>query len=118
MTFFSHTDESREAMKNNYEEVLMPSFREGLAPPGGKPLRGGELYLDGKLLAEDPDTCGFPGYGYEYQRVCVWAVDEQVPFVFVPAGQNYDAEAWKAVYHGRREPPARGCMDACACVAM
>jgi len=116
VTFFFHTDKSREAMKNNYEKVLMPSFREGLAPPGGKPLHGGKLYLDGKLLAEDPEKCGFPGYCYEYQHVCVWAVDEQVPFVFVPAGQNYDAEAWKAVHHGRREPPARGCMD--ACVAM
>ena len=59
-------------------------------------------------------TCGFPGHCHEYQRVCTWAIDKGVPFVFVAEGEKYDAEKWGAVHHGRREPAPKGC----GCVVM
>ena len=108
-----HTAKSRKAMANNFNDVLLPSIREGLSDDKDKPLRGGALYLDGKKLAEDPEECGFPGYCHEYQRVCTWAIDEGVPFVFVAPGERYDDEAWRGVHHGRRTP-ARGV--GCGCV--
>ena len=108
-----HTAKSRKAMANNFNDVLLPSIREGLSDDKDKPLRGGALYLDGKKLAEDPEECGFPGHCHEYQRVCTWAIDEGVPFVFVAPGERYDDEAWRGVHHGRRTP-ARGV--GCGCV--
>ena len=112
-TWFFHTAKSRKAMANNFNDVLLPSIREGLSDDKDAPLRGGALYLDGKKLAEDPEECGFPGYCHEYQRVCTWAIDEGIPFVFVGAGERYDEEAWRGVHHGRRTP-AR--VVGCGCV--
>ena len=83
-----HTAKSRKAMANNFNDVLLPSIREGLSDDKDKPLRGGALYLDGKKLAEDPEECGFPGYCHEYQRVCTWAIDEGVPLSLSPGASG------------------------------
>ena len=104
-TWFFHTAKSRKAMANNFNDVLLPSIREGLSDDKDAPLRGGALYLDGKKLAEDPEECGFPGYCHEYQRVCTWAIDEGIPFVFVGAGERYDEEAWRGIRTRPRRSP-------------
>ena len=73
--FFFHNAKTRAAMENNFHKVLLPAIQEGLTEKakekgGGEeslpPLRGGALYLDGNLLSEDPEDCGFAGYCHEY----------------------------------------------------
>ncbi|CAD7925182.1 unnamed protein product [Amoebophrya sp. A120] len=96
-TFFWHTKKSREAMRKNFNDVLLKAINEQVLRAAGVAENSVEhplltkLYLNHEKIEQDPGNW----FNHELQRVCIYACDKKIAFVALGIPEDYDAKSWK-----------------------